>query len=233
MSRLGEFFVILTREPQPKDTTFNPDALVALDPGVRAFQTTYNPNGVVTEIGSGDMKGIVDKFHCYSRLQSEATKCRARKRYRLRKAMARIMRYIKNAVDDSHNKSIKWLLDNHSVILIPAFGTHKMVERKGKLARATRRALLTWSHFRFRLKLLSKANEYPGRKVFVVDESWTSKTCTCCGNIVVQNKKRVRCRACGYESDRDFAGARNICIKFLQERLNAVVGTGPFDSSWL
>ena len=43
--------------------------------------------------------------------------------------------------------------------------------------------MLTWSHYRFRMRLIAKAREYPHCKVIVVDEAYTSKTCGSCGNI--------------------------------------------------
>lgn len=56
-----------------------------------------------------------------------------------------------------------------------------MVANKGKLRKLhskSVRAMLTWSHFRFKQHLLHKIREYPpSTRVVLVDESFTSKTC--------------------------------------------------------
>jgi putative transposase len=76
------------------------------------------------------------------------------------------------------------------------------------------RQMLCWSHFRFRERLLFKCREY-GSNVAVVDESWTSKTCSGCGLLDhnLGSKKVYWCRGCGLTIDRDVNGAKNILLK--------------------
>jgi len=49
----------------------------------------------------------------------------------------------------------------------------------------------------------------------IVDESYTSKTCTKCGeqNKNLGSSKHFKCSKCGLEIDRDINGARNIYLK--------------------
>ncbi len=69
------------------------------------------------------------------------------------------------------------------------------------------------SHYKFKLHLSKKCEEY-GSELYDVTEEYTSKTCTCCG-IQSQNydKNRVKQCKCGFKIDRDINGARNIMIK--------------------
>ena len=53
--------------------------------------------------------------------------------------------------------------------------------------------MLTWSHYKFRQRLKSKAEE-TGVKVMIQDEAYTSKTCSRCGNIQDINKKIYKCK---------------------------------------
>jgi|GraSoiStandDraft_51_1057287.scaffolds.fasta_scaffold647892_2 putative transposase len=82
--------------------------------------------------------------------------------------------------------------------------------------------MLTWSHGRFLNRLLSKAEEL-GKKVVIVSEAYTSKTCSACGwiNRNLGGQKVFRCRDCKWVVDRDVNGARGIFLRgilFLEGR---------------
>ncbi|NBP03464.1 MAG: transposase [Proteobacteria bacterium] len=216
MTSLNEFFLVIQTPPQ-YDNQVRED-IVALDPGVRTFQTCYSPSGQLTEWGNGDMKNVMRLLMTHDKLQSLCTKVNHRKRYKLHKAMKRIQKAVKCRVDDIHRKCIKWLLENHGLILIPVFGVKKIASSKW-LRKGTRRALYAWSHFLFRQRLLDKAKSYKKCRVLVVDESYTSRTCTQCGCVNVKySSKTLLCARCGLFIDRDINGARNVFLKFLTEQ---------------
>ena len=52
-------------------------------------------------------------------------------------------------------------------------------------------------------------------KLYIVDESYTSKTCGSCGFIKenLGGNKVYKCDSCGLEIGRDHNGARNILLK--------------------
>jgi len=51
----------------------------------------------------------------------------------------------------------------------------------------------------------------------IVNESYTSKTCTECGELNdVQGSEEYHCNVCGLDVDRDVNGSRNILIKNLR-----------------
>lgn len=218
MRRSGDFYIVIHHD-DPAPTVLSSQRIVSLDPGVRTFQSTYDPSGRFTEWGRNDMEGIVRMKLSYRKLQSKCDKCKNRRRKgRIRVALQRKNDKIKHRIEDIHRRLIMWLLKNHDVILLPNFGSKKMRMRNG-LAPAVRSSLQTWSHFTFKLRLMSKANMFPDKKVFIVNESYTSVTCTSCGFRNKKNKnKHFRCRGCHFECDRDFNGARNILIKFLTEQ---------------
>lgn len=73
--------------------------------------------------------------------------------------------------------------------------------------------MLGWAHYRFKMKLKAKAEEYSCR-VVDCNESYTSKTCGCCGTENPIGGKEVwTCEHCGCVHDRDINGARNILLK--------------------
>jgi putative transposase len=138
--------------------------VVALDPGVRAFQTLYDPQeAAVEQWGEGDQGRIIRLCEHLDALMSrigraaaqrggsrwEAEKRRKHVR-RLRRAAGRLRQRIRNLVDDLHHQLAAYLVDNYALILLPTFFTSEMVPRRGRVIRSkTARSMLTWGHYRF------------------------------------------------------------------------------------
>ena len=155
----------------------------------------------------------------------------------MRRAWHKMQWRIRNLVDECHKKMVKFLCANYSVILLPAFKTHDMVLRnQRKIASKTARAMLTWSHYRFKQRLLFQRQEYPWCKVVICDEAYTSMTCGLCGalNHQLGGAKVFKCPSCGAVLDRDVNGARNILLKnssLFGFRVMETLGLTPL--SWL
>ena len=126
---------------------------------------------------------------------------------------------LRNLVQEAHRKLAKWLCENYDHILIPVFGVKAMTHRVGRRIQCkTARQMLCWSHFGFRQRLLHKSEHYPGCKVHVVTEEYTSKTCGRCGRVhhSLGGSKTFRCPHCSFRADRDANAARNILLKYCQ-----------------
>ena len=91
-------------------------------------------------------------------------------------------------------------------------GDTKMSKLKSKVCRK----MMTWSHDAFQRRLLDRAQHF-GCKVFIVNESFTSKTCGKCGalNESLGSSKVFRCPSCNVTMDRDVNGARNVLLRTL------------------
>lgn len=194
--------------------------VIALDPGVRTFMTGYDPHGVAFEFGRQDIGRIYRLCHAVDDLQSRWSQKGVdhHRRWRMRRAGARIRQKIRHLVDDLHCKLVKFLVRRYTIVLLPKFQTSQML-RKGqrRIRSKTARAMATWSHDRFQQRLLNKIREYPWCKVVIVNEAWTSKTCGRCGWIHQQlgGNKVFRCGRCHLECDRDLHAARNILLRFI------------------
>jgi transposase len=83
-----------------------------------------------------------------------------------------------------------------------------------KMSKMTKRLLYMFSFFSFKLKLKYKCETY-NKKLVIVDESFTSKTCGNCGclNDVGGSEWYTCDKGCRMEIDRDVNGARNILLK--------------------
>lgn len=219
----GNYYLCIPRPLNIRSENQAPkEKLIALDPGVRTFHTGFTDDSEIMEFGKQDIGKVLSLCRHLDKLQSKWSQpdITHRKRYRLRRAAKRMRTRIQDLVRDCHHKVAKYLCENFTTILLPLFETRHMVSRiKRRIGSKTARAMLTWSHFQFRQRLLDKTREYPWCKVIIVDESFTSKTCTHCGQLHpnLGKNKTYKCPSCEVELDRDANGARNILLKFLTE----------------
>ena len=121
---------------------------------------------------------------------------------------------IRNLVDELHNKTAKFLVDQYDLILLPTFETQKMSARAGRKLRAKSvRSMLTFAFYRFSQKLETKAKSL-GKLVLRVSEAYTSKTASWSGEIVnIGSSKTIKSN--GIVMDRDLNGARGILLRAL------------------
>lgn len=175
------------------------DRIISLDPGIRKFLVGYDPTGYSIFIGEGAQTTLIELL-----LRIDKTEDKVKR--------IKIWKQVKNLVNELHWKTISFLMENYDVILLPDFRVSQMI-RKKKLGKMTKRLMCMFSFFSFKEKLKFKCATY-GKKLIIVDESYTSCTCGRCGKINdVQGKEVFHCRFCGLEVDRDATGSRNIFIK--------------------
>jgi putative transposase len=224
-SRLGHYYICYAQVQtlaDPRDAPQAQHSVVALDPGVRTFQTCYDADGVVTEWGVGDMQAIFKLSLTADKLQAQVVQYKqaSQKKRRLRKAWWRVLERIRNKINEVQKKMARWLCTSYRTILLPKFETSRMVRKRDrKLRSKTVRQMCTWAHFRFRELLIAKAELFPWCKVIICDEAYTSKTCGRCGALhqQLQGNKTFKCPqpGCGYVADRDISAARNILLRYL------------------
>ena len=123
---------------------------------------------------------------------------------------------IRNLIDELHWKTIRFLLNEFDVVVIPPFAAGKMSEKNNrKLQNKSTRSMLGLAHSKFRMRLISKAKEE--RKIVLIQcEAYTSKTCSWSGEVIhnLGGKKRIRDKR-GVSMDRDVNGALGIFLRAL------------------
>lgn len=202
----------------------------SLDPGVRTFQTIFDAtHSCAYEVAPQDMRRIVRLCIGLDQLYSKRDKApNARLRYNYKRASRRLSKRIQNLVNEVHKQLAKFLASNYDLVMIPKFETSQMIKKGMRKIRSTTvRQMTSWAHYRFRQRLLFKCRQY-GTKVAVVDESYTSKTCSSCGylNYALGGKKVYSCPSCKMVMDRDINGAKNIFLKN-HEALGLGLTLGP------
>lgn len=195
----------------------NQARIVALDPGVRTFQTFFAPD-LAGQIGHHSFGRIVRLCHYLDDLIARIAICTdKKKRYRMRQAANRMRWKIRDLRDELHWKTARFLVNTFDVILLPTFETSQMTSRAyRKLRSKTVRSMLTLAHFEFKQKLKALAFA-ENRIVFDVCEAYTSKTCSWSGEIVnVGSSEHIR-GSDGSTMHRDANGARGIFLRALGE----------------
>lgn len=202
----GRYFVIVPIDVAVKRPENQRLSACALDCGVRTFQTVFSKE-LILKVGEHDFQRIFRYCYALDKLISRKKKEHYNK---FNRAMQRIRWKVRDLIDEIHNKLALTLCRLFDVVYIPTFETHDMVS---KLKHKTSRAMLGWAHYRFKMKLKAKAEEY-SCKITDCTEEYTSKTCGNCGEINSIGGKEVwTCKHCGCAHDRDINGARNILLK--------------------
>lgn len=172
--------------------------IIALDPGIRKFMVGYDPNQSITLFGKDASFELTKLMLEVDKVTDSAT----------RKLM---WRRIKNLVNELHWKCIHYLISNYDIIVFTDFKVSQML--KGKLNKKTKRLMGMFSFFSFKQKLIWKCKTHD-KQLLIINESYTSKTCTCCGFVNKKNSNEtLSCSKCGFKLDRDIIGARNIYLK--------------------
>jgi putative transposase len=214
----GAYYLVLLVDNKKMYPEKTPHNIVSLDPGVRTFQTCYSPSGVALKIGENQKHSIQILHLKIDQLKSLRDKeGKRRRKWHLKQRIRKLERKVRMVIDDLHNQTCARLIMNFKQILLPTFGTSKMLS-ENFLHSKTKREMASLSHFRFQEKLkgLCERNK---RQLFLVDESYTTKTCGSCGFIHsnVGGSKHFKCPSCPYEMDRDHHGSRNILIKYVTD----------------
>ena len=227
-----KYYLNIPIDITPPNIIFELGTTVSLDPGEKIFQTCYDNLGNSYMIGENDSKRVDKLSRTAQRMRDGIERINnpdgskifrktqdKKKRKMLRKVAARVERKAKDLISDIHRKTAKFLTDNYNTILIPVFKSQKMAEKtqtngtRRKLGRDVTRRLLRWTHYKFRMILQSKS-KIAGKKVFVVEEPYTTKTCGKCFyiNHNIGGNREFNCPNCGSRFHRDINAARNILL---------------------
>ena len=218
----GRWFLCVPHEVAlPLTARAKPYSAAGIDPGVRTF-LSFVGDGVAGQIGDQDFSRIarwcahLDDLMARLDPKRKDHRVSALKRRRMRKAADKMRWKIKDLVREAHFKAAKFLCDNFQVIYLPKFESQRMASKaKRKLRKKSVRAMLTWSHHRFRQRLLWMAKK-SGVEVIDTDEAYTSKTVNWIGEI---NPKlggaKVIKGSDGQRMNRDLNGALGIYLKGL------------------
>ena len=211
----GQYHLVVTM-PAQRRVSETQARVVALDPGIRSFLSWFSETdaGHIATGAFGRIQRLCTHLDALlSRAKLEKRRLAKRKKYQ---AASRMRVRIINLVDELHHQAARWLVDNFDIILLPAFETSDMGRRGArKLRSKSVRSLLTYAHYRFQRFLAWKAWQ-TGKDVLLVNEAYTSKTCSWNGEIIPNlGGHRVVAGSDGLRVNRDINGARGIFLRAL------------------
>lgn len=204
--RNNRYFLLIPKKEKCKITTTN--KTIALDGGLRTFLTGYSNNEAVDICPN-----LISKIKpLLKQLNSINSKIDTNK-LKNKKGISKRYRKINNLINELHWKTIKFLCDNYDNILLGNLSTKNIVSKENKLPELLKRIAYSMKLFVFKQRLTYKCI-LNGKQLVSVNESYTSKICSSCGN---QNKKKDKskifnCESCKEKLDRDYNGAKNIYI---------------------
>ena len=204
------YYILIPEDRNVKEKAMD-SRIIALDPGERTFQTGFHENGVVEcKIRVQRQRDLFDKIR---KLQSLRKKKIVK--HSPKKKILKLFARIRNITNDTHHKMAKYLTQHFTDILLPSFESQDMISSKC-LSKETKRQMNFNQHFRFRIRLLDKCCEVKNTRLHIVNEAYTSKTCTVCGNVKhnLGSNAIYKCEECGCIMKRDFVGARNVYLKY-------------------
>ena len=182
-------------------STLASEDLAAIDAGVRKFLTRYCIDGSTFTIGATANKRLTDYF-----LRIDQEKNPLIRNYLWKK--------VKNLLNDLHWKTVKYLTANYKTVIMGDIEIQSIL-KGNRLHPLTKRALCQYSFCRFKSRLAWKLSLCGGNFI-LVDESYTSKTCSHCGQLNnVGSSETYSCSKCLLVVDRDVNGAQCILVKAL------------------
>ena len=212
----SKMFYLLLKYKNPDVSNKEPykskTKIISIDPGIRPMFNGYG-NDHILKIGTNSSTIIQKKIRKIDRINKYGKMTNGNKQRIINKKYNKI----KNIVTDAQWKIVKYLTNNYSHIVIGNFSTKTMGEKKhgiNTIGKMTKRIGNMFKMFQFKQKLKYKC-QTTNTKYTEVDESYTSKCCSKCGNCKndLGSNKIYKCDNCGLVIDRDINGAKNILIK--------------------
>lgn len=199
----NNLFYLLLRKKK-NQTNNKKRKIISIDLGIRTYITGYTSTKII-KIGTQSNK-IKEKLEVIDKLSQKKPKSI------WRKIINKKYDRIKNMMNDFKWKTINYLIKNYKMILIGNFSTKSMGETK--MNDMVKRIANLYNIFDFKQKLKYKCFNSQ-TKYKEINESYTSKCCSCCGYYKknLGGSKVYICNNCKKVIDRDVNGAKNIMMR--------------------
>ena len=231
----GKYYLFI---PQTCPTTERryPTNYCGIDPGIKQFMTTFSNtgsteylwnekilnklNGKINTLKSISKKISIGEFQKKKKPQVEKKREKGKRigiRNFRKKDLTKLEERRENLIDELHWKTINELTKQHDSIFYGDIKSHDIVSKKG-----SRKLHLTFNSlkfYQFKQRLAYKCH-VQGKLFVPVNESYTSQTCSTCGQIKKPYLSRVfTCPVCKIKMGRDTNAAKNILLKGLMTLL--------------
>ena len=213
----GNYYLLFPVEDKVIDEIKPRNKVISLDPGIRTFQSGFDPSGIAYKFGENEkLKKIENLFLSEDKirksLSSTIFKLNYKTKYNLIKKFHRIKLKVTNIIGNMHNQISSFLSKNYDNVILPLFMSSQMLKGKTLNSRS-KRWLSVLSHFKFMEKLTYACSKNKSN-IYLANESYTTKCCGRCGTLNnVGSSEIFNCINCGLQQDRDLHAARNIYLR--------------------
>lgn len=206
----NEYTLIIPNEYIPKKIKNKSTNIISLDPGLRTFMTGLSEDSAL-DIGKNVNKIISLKLKRLNKIKNNKNISNKIKK----KNEIMINRKISNMIDELHWKTISVLTGNYNNIFLGDMSAKSIVKKNNSILSPVQKvACLRTKYYQFQQRLKYKCIATK-TNFSLIDESYTSKTCSNCGNYneKLKGEKVYNCKKCKLVIDRDINGCRNIYFK--------------------
>jgi IS605 OrfB family transposase len=208
-SILNEYHLII---PENVNITQNTHTkkVISLDPGLRTFMTGLSENEYI-EIApriNNIIQADLEKLNIIKNNDFIPSKIK-------KKHERNCFRKIKNKIDDMQWKAIKFLTSTYKTIFLGDMSAKDIISKKNTtLSKKAKDACNKSKYYIFQERLKYKCYT-TGTQFKLIDEYYTSKTCSLCCNYKedLQGNKEYNCLKCKSSIDRDLNSCRNIYMR--------------------
>lgn len=213
----NRYFILIPIEINPKGPSNAFNKIIGLDMGIRTYLTGFSQDDIL-EIGNNLQSELTKRLKKIDKINKEIIEEKKK-----RKAERKRNRKIQNQVDDMHWKSINYLTNNYDGIILGKLSTKSIV--KNSMCPYNKRIAMMMRSYVFRERLAYKCNSM-GKLLKIINESYTSKICSNCGNMKTEpNETKIyNCEKCHIIIDRDHNAAKNMLMLGIIKRSEFIIG---------
>jgi transposase len=206
----NEYWLIIP-VPYKMSPKENPINYCGVDPGVRTFMTTFGNQGCTEYEHNASLIVSLDK-------KIKLLKDRRERKTRVTKRrILKVERKKSNIINELHWKTINEMLKMNDFIFYGDIKSHSIV--KCKENSTLNRNVNNLKFYKFKERLLFKSIER-SKKVYLVNEEYTTQTCSFCGNKYIPGCSKIyNCVLCKRSIGRDVNASKNILMKGIIENL--------------
>ena len=194
-------------------------SMLSIDPGIKTLYNCYSKEGVCMKLGNNIEKIYEDKIKKYDELLSLKSQKKGNTKKNLNLRAKKLYKQIKNIVINNHNHIASFVAQTSEEIITSKLDLKKIANKqKRNVGKDIVRNMNFKNISKLENKLKSVCEKYT-TKLHIVDESYTSLTCSNCMHkkekAELKCKRIYNCTHCNLTMDRDYNAAKNILLKHL------------------
>ncbi len=204
---INKYYLLISEKINTKDTKST--KYIAIDQGQTPFMACRT-NDELISFGSDTSTMVKQYLERIDNINNAINLTKQQKRKKEKKCYLKLT----NKIDEIHWKTINYIISNYKYVIIGNLSMKDCSNKKtSKISKNTKRIglMMKFSEFRKRLEYKCLINNI---KIDIIDEAYTSKVCSTCGNCdyELEGKKEYVCIPCNKKRDRDFNSATNMIL---------------------